>query len=460
MATSYSPSIVRSGLVLYIDPENERSFPGSPITNYFYLTNPRIDSSYAPYVRTTSGTWPQKHPDAITVYDVNGNNISDYSNTGVADWTNVYHAIWTYDYTLKKPVVTIRNHDAGTWKAKYFFGASMNFSALGMTVGSQYTISWLQWTDDINRAANVGLYTRDNSNVQSFWDGLSANSTTTKNTKVGTWQRVYHTYTVSASRNLSDTSTALYMYGYEYGTGTIKISDVQIELFSTPSNFSYSQTRGATVATGGGTIDLSNNSKNGEIFNNMRQTIYTPKSFVFNGTNNYITIPSQLTSTAPLTGYGNFNGSDTSTFSLEVWIKTTQIAGSASYVAPALIGRDNGDIWANLTLYNGYIYYAHYDGTWLNNLKSNTMVSNNVWHQVVYVNNSNKTGSIYIDGALEVSGSSAFNIARYFSPDNIGRGYSGAYYQGNMGSIRIYDKSLTAAEVRQNYNATKSRYGL
>jgi hypothetical protein len=34
------------------------------------------------------------------------------------------------------------------------------------------------------------------------------------------------------------------------------------------------------------------------------------------------------------------------------------------------------------------------------------------------------------------------------------------YYNGLMGPIQIYNKSLTAQEVLQNYNATKSRYGL
>lgn len=447
MATSYSPSIVRSGLVLYIDPENERSFPGSPITNYFYLTNPRIDSSYAPYVRTASGTWPQKHPDAITVYDVNGNNISDYSNTGVADWTNVYHAIWTYDYTLKKPVVTIRNHDAGTWKAKYFSGASMNFSALGMTVGSQYTISWLQWTDDINRAANVGLYTRDNSNVQSFWDGLSANSTTTKNTKVGTWQRVYHTYTVSASRNLSDTSTLLYMYGYEYGTGTLKISDVQIELFSTPSNFSYNQTRGSTVATGGGFADLSNNSNHGEVMNNARQLISTPKTLVFNGTNSYIN------------GVHNAQLDITGDLTMDGWFKLT----GATNDWVRIFGKGDSTnrsygLWYNYI--EGRFLYQRYGSSANVNMSYYPQPINlNTWYHLSGVS----IGSnhyLYLNGALVATASAAGPFYSSTSTYKIGYGEIHAYHLGQVGSYRVYNVGLTATQVLQNYNATKSRYGL
>ena len=181
---------------------------------------------------------------------------------------------------------------------------------------------------------------------------------------------------------------------------------------------------------------------------------------VFDGVNDYIVLPSQNDAQLPLTGFGSFTGADTNAYSLEMWIKTSQIAGSVSFEAPGLIARDNGDIYCNLTLYNGYVYFTRYDNAWLSNLKSTTMVSNNVWHQIVYVNNTNETGSIYIDGISEVTGPSALSGTNYFSPDNIGLGYSGRYYSGSMANIKFYDKSLNATEILQNYNALKSRFNL
>jgi hypothetical protein len=88
------------------------------------------------------------------------------------------------------------------------------------------------------------------------------------------------------------------------------------------------------------------------------------------------------------------------------------------------------------------------------------MVSNNAWHQIVYVNNSNSTGSIYVDNNVEVTGSSAVSAGSYFAPNNIGWGYSGQYFSGSIGSVKFYDKSLTAAEISQNFNALRGRYGL
>jgi hypothetical protein len=37
---------------------------------------------------------------------------------------------------------------------------------------------------------------------------------------------------------------------------------------------------------------------------------------------------------------------------------------------------------------------------------------------------------------------------------------AGAFFNGNVGIVRIYTRALTATEIRQNYNATRAYYGL
>jgi hypothetical protein len=204
--------------------------------------------------------------------------------------------------------------------------------------------------------------------------------------------------------------------------------------------------------------DLSSNTKNGTLSNAPSWSSATNNGiFTFNGTTNYISLANpQASSQTPLTGY-DFDGSSNSAFTLEIWIKTSQVAGASSFNAPGLIARDSGDIYSSLTLYNGYVYFAHYDGAWQSNLQSTTMVANNVWHQVVYVNNTS-TGSIYIDGKVEITGSSTVVSGNYFAPNNIGRGYLGQYFSGSVGNVKMYSNVLTAAEVAQNFNALRGRY--
>ena len=207
-------------------------------------------------------------------------------------------------------------------------------------------------------------------------------------------------------------------------------------------------------------LDLSGIGNNGTLTNGLTYSSNNLGYFSFDGVNDYISIPSQFDAQSPLTGYGSFNGADTNAFSLELWIKTSQISGNSVHDAPHLVGRNNNDIYSNLTLFNGYVYFVHYNQAWLGNLKSTTMVSDNVWHQVVYVNNTNETGIIYIDGVNEVSGSSSISGINYFSPDYIGTGWRNRYYQGNIANCKFYDKSLTASEIKQNYNALRGRFGL
>jgi hypothetical protein len=38
--------------------------------------------------------------------------------------------------------------------------------------------------------------------------------------------------------------------------------------------------------------------------------------------------------------------------------------------------------------------------------------------------------------------------------------YAGLYANMTMGCARIYNRALTATEILQNYNATKTRFGL
>jgi len=82
------------------------------------------------------------------------------------------------------------------------------------------------------------------------------------------------------------------------------------------------------------------------------------------------------------------------------------------------------------------------------------------WHHVVftYTYDDITTGAFYVDGA---------SIAVYQTYDGtkdptntcrIGRAYT-QYYKGSMGLVRMYDRALSVAEILDNYNKTKGRFG-
>ena len=69
---------------------------------------------------------------------------------------------------------------------------------------------------------------------------------------------------------------------------------------------------------------------------------------------------------------------------------------------------------------------------------------------------------LYINGALEDSTDAGFNEVKTSSSQdfNIAGFYSAYHTQSTIYLARIYNKALTASEVLQNYNTTKSRFGL
>jgi hypothetical protein len=69
----------------------------------------------------------------------------------------------------------------------------------------------------------------------------------------------------------------------------------------------------------------------------------------------------------------------------------------------------------------------------------------------------------YINGELDTEPSvSSADIATVATPFRLGRDTRDGTtcLNGKIGNVKLYNKALTAAEVLQNYNATKSRFGL
>lgn len=83
---------------------------------------------------------------------------------------------------------------------------------------------------------------------------------------------------------------------------------------------------------------------------------------------------------------------------------------------------------------------------------------NTAWHQAVLTYSSTAGTTVYIDGAQSGndSGTTALKAGSTFY---IGQSES-VYHSGGIGIVRWYNTALTLAQVSQNFNATRSRYGI
>jgi hypothetical protein len=85
------------------------------------------------------------------------------------------------------------------------------------------------------------------------------------------------------------------------------------------------------------------------------------------------------------------------------------------------------------------------------------------WYYVAVTHNGTNF-NIYVNGVLSNSRTSTWLGTTVWPTNgfNIGRDNNDNFYffRGNIGTFRLYNKALSATEVLQNYNATKTRFGL
>jgi|SaaInlV_125m_DNA_1040241.scaffolds.fasta_scaffold08304_2 hypothetical protein len=417
-----------TGYVVADNITSTRFYKGAPTENYIHGQNAVAQDSYTTYSATSAGSWNTKHPNAIRAYNAGGGDITGYINTGVGDWQNTYHAHWQYDPILKKPVVVMNDFD-GQWKAKSYGTGLGTWTSQGKTHGDTYTISWLQWVDNLSKNAKAGLYTKNSSGGNGFHDG-QANSASAYNTKLNTWQRVYQTYTTNANRDLNQSLASIYMYGHYSLRATVKIADVQFTWGSTPLPYSAKSERTSTESL----IDLTNKS-NIDVSTISFDTYGQPE---FDGTDDIIN-----------TGLLSGRNPSSSPFSIEAIVKSDTTSGNRMW----LDATNNGS--------NQRLYCAHASkgsstpmgiqaSGWSHSIPQDTEFH----HYVLVMDGS--VARLYNNGEPH----STKNYTSYqIQSINVG-GRSGYRWVGKIPVFKIHNEIFTADKVKHNFNVYKNRFGI
>ena len=163
-------------------------------------------------------------------------------------------------------------------------------------------------------------------------------------------------------------------------------------------------------------------------------------SMVFDGVDDYIS-----------TTYSGITGTNPRTISIWFRPETSQNRNLLGYGTPTSMR-----MW-DVILYQGLVGVHLYNS----GAEAGTPYTVGVWQNIVFTF-TYPTITSYMDGVFKATYT---NSSINTGTDNllsIAKGVFASYfyYNGLMGPIQIYNKSLTAQEVLQNYNATKSRYGL
>ena len=218
--------------------------------------------------------------------------------------------------------------------------------------------------------------------------------------------------------------------------------------------------------TGATWNDLSGNGNHATIYNSP--TWNAAGYFVLNGTNNYVS----TTNTLDLSSYNKV------TVAITFKPNTYPVSGNAKCLCE-LTNNFNNFSTGFCSFYNDNSAAANYEisvaikgdvgyhlGMWN---KSN--YSDLTWkNTTMFFDTSQSSGetSLYVQGSPATViqnpfGGYSFNNTNNFANDNFyigGRGGGSLFADMNLSSVLIYNKVLTNAEISQNYNASKGRFGI
>lgn len=212
--------------------------------------------------------------------------------------------------------------------------------------------------------------------------------------------------------------------------------------------------------------DLSGNGNDANLVNGVGYSSDNTGSMVFDGSNDYSRINS-------------FGADSNLAISGFCWVYATNLTTDqfdGNYLNWIMNKRnlvpENSNSW-QLTTANSYprANYFDSDGNLIGAASTQDVLDNslvqmqiNQWYQVGFVTNGIAGGysNVYLNGVLNHSDSLTGDRGTATKPLDIAKpGWTTNYlWHGNISIIQIYNRALSESEIRQNFNATRGRYGI
>ena len=173
---------------------------------------------------------------------------------------------------------------------------------------------------------------------------------------------------------------------------------------------------------------------------------YSNQTILFDGTNDFIDL---TTANVAVSGNG--------ARSIFVWMRTTA-GGLIGFVGTGTPANSQA---FNLVKYSSGVGVMGYNNDFYPGAgAAGVTLNDGNWHYIGATFDGTNLRT-YADGVLDNT-SGAITYSTTGQNNFIGKSnHTGNenYFNGNMGLVQFYNRALSSAEVLQNYNATKGRYG-
>ena len=203
---------------------------------------------------------------------------------------------------------------------------------------------------------------------------------------------------------------------------------------------------GATTLTGGLSLgaDLDGNGYYAVDLQNIGDGQSAGSGYKFDGVNDYVNC-------------GNGNSLDiTDAITVSAWIKPNTIAGDHDIVGKVNYGAGLG--WRIYQSANAIVAQAKYGSTWDSTLQASA-VNIHEWNHVLFTYDGANT-KIYVNGGVPTIEAHTGTIA--FTPVDLQVGVSTGspqyWFNGSIDGVKIYNRALTATEIKQAYSGAAVDY--
>jgi hypothetical protein len=401
MSILHSPNIITNGLVLAYDMNNRKSYTGPPLQN-------RLSSISA---TSASGTGY-----VIT----NGTEVVDIPTLGPTTVT-----------------FSLLQNTGESWCCVNQF----NYGSASVSGSTLYTYFILYKIDSGYTGSNFMYRYEYNGGTYVTEAGVHD---TSKRIYLGDgWYYAWNTFTTQPT---TSTLNGCASFNYQYSSFFDKMSVAKVAIVQgdySGMHPKYWPALGTTVANTESIKDVTNNN----IITANSLTYANNGTFSFNGSSSYLSCPP---------GFSNF----TAGITLSAWVYYSSSDGGWTRIFDFGNGNPSDNFLFCRYSTTNNLFWGIYPGSASVYVTGGNITFNGWAMYTATADGSNM--KIYVNGVL------AATLATSQLPTNITRNnnYIGKsnwpdpYLNGNISVGQIYNKALTEAEVQQNFNALRGRYGL
>ncbi len=203
--------------------------------------------------------------------------------------------------------------------------------------------------------------------------------------------------------------------------------------------------------------DLSSTATSASLINSPAFSSLNAGGIVFDGTDDYgqVSHTSEIMPTAQITFGAIFKATD--------WSPSVPI--TVGYSGPTIISKET---FSSVSVNSGYLLRLDSSGSIYFRINSNgakivsssngTIQTGSIYHAFATFDGTKVSG--YVNGVLIGTSSFVGTIGSSTNTLEISRNFNGYRLTGSIYQVQIYNRALSTAEVLQNFEATRERFGV